>query len=66
MKFQNPSMNFFERTDGLTDRLKPIFSPHFFFGTIKQVFLPCISVALKISVSSLQWRSLQKMLTGGL
>ena len=39
MKFQNPSMNFFERTDGLTDKLKPIFSPHFFFGTIKTGFL---------------------------
>ena len=39
MKFQNPSLNFFERTDGLTDKPKPICSPLFFFGTIKTGFL---------------------------
>ena len=38
MKFQNPSLSFFERTDGLTDKPKPICSP-IFFGTIKTGFL---------------------------
>ena len=35
MKFQNPSLNFFERTDGLTETNM---LPTFFFGTIKTGF----------------------------
>ena len=38
MKFQNPSLNFFEGTDGLTDKPHQ-YAPHFFFGTIKTGFL---------------------------
>ena len=40
MKFQNPSLNFFERTDGRTHgQTETNMLPTFFFGTIKTGFL---------------------------
>ena len=66
MKFQKPSLNFFCMDGRTHGQAKTNMLLTFFFGTIKQVFLPCISVALKISVSSLQWKSLRKMMTDGL
>ena len=38
MKFQNPSLNFFERTDG-HGQTETNMLPTFFFGTIKTGFL---------------------------
>ena len=56
MKFQNPSLNFFERTDGRTHRqTETNMLPTFFFGTIKTGFpamhLSCIeNISLIASV----------------
>ena len=54
MKFQNPSLNFFKRTDGLR-QTETNMLPTFFFGTIKTGFpamhLSCIeNISLIASV----------------